>query len=192
MKKYTILLLLPLFSMLFTSCLKEGLDEGILSTECDVTNVHFEHRWATEMSTPGMYQLNFIEMTVNRTIDTENCVIDVQITVPAVSATYPQEQRDATTLSNMACSFEVFHYIIGCIVGTEHFVHLHEAIVLATKGIEAVCLGLEIVEAFLEVTEHRLRYHDCAVGVAFTAVCHIALFHAKQRFYGNTPYEYFG
>ena len=87
MKKYTILLLLPLFSMLFTSCLKEGLDEGILSTECDVTNVHFEHRWATEMSTPGMYQLNFIEMTVNRTIDTENCVIDVQITVPAVSAT---------------------------------------------------------------------------------------------------------
>ena len=93
---------------------------------------------------------------------------------------------------SQACSVEVFHYIIGCIVGTEHFVHPHEAIVLATKGIEAVCLGLEIVEAFLEVTEHRLRYHDCAVGVAFTAVCHIALFHAKQRFYGNTPYEYFG
>ena len=107
MKKYSILLLLPFFSMLFTSCLKDGLDEGVLSTECDVTNIHFEHRWATEMTTSGMYQLNFIEMTVNRTIDTENCVIDVQITVPAVSATYPQEQRDATTLSNMACSFEV-------------------------------------------------------------------------------------
>ena len=107
MKKYSILLLLPFFSMLFTSCLKEGLDEGVLSTECDVTNIHFEHRWATEMTTSGMYQLNFMEMTVNKTIDTENCVIEVQITVPAVSNNYPQEQRDATTLSNMACSFEV-------------------------------------------------------------------------------------
>lgn len=107
MKKYSFLLLISLLSMLFTSCLKEGLEESELSTECDVTNIHFEHRWATEMSTPGMYQLNFIEMTVAKTIDAENCVIDVQITVPPASATYPQEQRDATTLSNMACSFEV-------------------------------------------------------------------------------------
>ena len=107
MKKYSILLLLPFFSMLFTSCLKDGLDEGVLSTECDVTNIHFEHRWATEMTTSGMYQLNFMEMTVNKTIDTENCVIEVQITVPAVSNNYPQEQRDATTLSIMAWSFEV-------------------------------------------------------------------------------------
>ena len=107
MKRYSFLLLAVLFSVCFSSCLKEGLEEGELSTECDVTNIHFEHRWATEMFAPGMYQLNFVEMSVEKNIDTENCVVEVEITVPAVSDTYPQEQYDATTLSNIACSFEV-------------------------------------------------------------------------------------
>lgn len=106
MKKYS-LLFIVLLSALFTSCLKDGLDEGELSAECDVTNIKFEHRWAVEMGTPGILELRFKEMSVAKVIDKENCVIDVTITVPNVDGNYPAEQRTATALSNLACSFEV-------------------------------------------------------------------------------------
>lgn len=107
MKKYNILLI-TLLSILFTSCLKDGLEIGELSTECDVTNVKFEHRWVIENSQiPGMAELRFKEMSVAKIIDKERCTIDVTITVPKVDANYPEEQRNATVLSNIACSFEV-------------------------------------------------------------------------------------
>lgn len=106
MKKYS-LLFITLLSLLFTSCLKDGLEEGEFSKECDVTNVKFEHRWVVEMSTPGMAELHFKEMSVAKTIDKENCTIDVVITVPKADGNYPEEQRAVTALSNLACSFEV-------------------------------------------------------------------------------------
>ena len=106
MKKYSFLLAV-LLSVLFTSCLKDGLDEGELSTECNVINVKFEHRWAVEMGTPGMYMLNFKEMSVVKTFNEEQGVINVTITVPQTDGNYPAEQRIATVLSNLACSLEV-------------------------------------------------------------------------------------
>lgn len=106
MKKYT-LLFIALLSVLLTSCLKDGLDEGELSVECDVTNVKFEHRWAVEMNTSGMSELHFKEMQVQKSIDKEHCTINVTITVPKADGNYPVEQRAVTALSNLACSFEV-------------------------------------------------------------------------------------
>jgi hypothetical protein len=93
-------------SGLFTSCLKDGLIEGELSVECDVTNVRFEHRWAVELNTSGMAELHFVEMQVQKNIDIENCTIEVTITVPKANANYPEEEWNATTLSKLACSFE--------------------------------------------------------------------------------------
>jgi len=106
MKKYHLLVII-LLSGLFTSCLKDGLDEGELSVECDVTNVKFEHRWAIDMNTPGMAELRFKEMQVQKNIDKESCTIDVTITVPKADGNYPEEERNATTLSKLACSFEI-------------------------------------------------------------------------------------
>jgi hypothetical protein len=106
MKKYSFLFM-ALLPVLFSSCLKYGLEEGELSIECDVTNVRFEHRWAIENSSNGMAELRFREMSVARTIDKDQSSIEVTITVPAANATYPDDQRAATVLSNLACSFEV-------------------------------------------------------------------------------------
>lgn len=101
------LLFIVLLSILFSSCLKDGLDEGELSVECDVTNVKFEHRWVVEMTTSGMAELHFKEMQVQKNIDKENCTIDVTIIVPKADGNYPEEQRNVTMLSNLACIFEV-------------------------------------------------------------------------------------
>lgn len=106
MKKYSILCAF-LMSFLFSSCLKDGLEEGEFSSECDVTDVKFEHRWADEMDTPGMAKLLFKEMQVKKTIDKENCIVEVIITVPKADGNYPVEQREVTALSNLACSFFV-------------------------------------------------------------------------------------
>ncbi len=106
MKKYS-LLLMTLLAFLCTSCLTDGLEEGEFSKECDVTNVKFEHRWAIELSTPGMAELRFKEMSVAKTINKENATIEVTITVPKADGNYPEAQREVTALTKLACLFEV-------------------------------------------------------------------------------------
>ncbi|MBM6961931.1 hypothetical protein H6A61_13905 [Bacteroides caecigallinarum] len=106
MKKFNFIFICIL-SLVFSSCLKSNLEEGEYSTECDITNIKFEHRWAEAMDTPGMYELNFKEMSVSKNIDNENCVVEVEINVPASDANYPEEERQATSLSKIACSLEL-------------------------------------------------------------------------------------
>jgi hypothetical protein len=96
-------LILPL-----SSCLKYGMDEPELTGDCEVTNIEFEHRWVTNPgNVEGMAKLSFQKLTVTRTIDSENATITVSLTVPNAGTNYPQEQRDATVLGNLACSFFV-------------------------------------------------------------------------------------
>lgn len=105
MKKYN-LLFIVLLTILFTSCLKDAIEEEEFFVDCDVTNVKFEHRWTIE-TFPGISQLYFKEMVVTKIIDSEHTTINVTISVPNADSNYPEEQRSATTLSNLACSFEV-------------------------------------------------------------------------------------
>jgi hypothetical protein len=84
------------------------MEEPELTTECEISNIEFEHRWVTNPGdVEGMAKLFFQRLTVTRTIDSENATIIVSLTVPNVTANYPQEQRDATVLENLACSFFV-------------------------------------------------------------------------------------
>jgi hypothetical protein len=93
---------------LFVSCLKDGLEEVELTTECEVTNIEFEHRWIINPGdVEGMAKLYFQKLTVIKTIDIDDATITVQLTVPNVSANFPVEQREATVISNLACSFFV-------------------------------------------------------------------------------------
>lgn len=109
MKKYIYIIVLITFPLLFTSCLKDGLDEVEYSTECEVTTVAFEHRWTIELDVEGIYSLYFKDLTVDQSIDSENQTIMVNLTVPDTDNTFTQEERDKVSLSSLACSFVVSH-----------------------------------------------------------------------------------
>ena len=107
MRKYVSILVVSIFPFLFSSCLKDGLDEVEYSTECDITSVAFEHRWAVESDVEGIYTLYFKELSVESSINNESQTIIIDITVPAVDNSFPQEERDKVNLSSLACSFFV-------------------------------------------------------------------------------------
>ena len=107
MKKYSFVTVTTFICiLLFSSCLKYGLEEVELSNECEITNVQFEHRWAVPTGgIDGIYTLYFQAMTVNRNSDGNRITLD--ITVPAVSNSFPQAERDKVSLSSIACLFFV-------------------------------------------------------------------------------------
>lgn len=109
MKKYIYIIALITFPLLFSSCLKNGLDEVEYSTECEITTVAFEHRWTIESDVEGIYTLYFKDLTVNQSIDSENQTVTVELTVPGVDNTFTQEEREKVSLSSLACSFIVSH-----------------------------------------------------------------------------------
>ncbi len=109
MKKYIYIIALITFPLLFSSCLKNGLDEVEYSTECEITTVAFEHRWTLESDVEGIYTLYFKDLTVNQSIDTENQTVTVDLTVPDTDNTFTQEEREKVSLSSLACSFIVSH-----------------------------------------------------------------------------------
>ena len=109
MKKYIYIIALIALPLLFSSCLKDGLDEVEYSTECEITSIAFEHRWAIKSDIEGIYTLYFKDLSANYSIDSENQTITVDITVPGTDNTFTQEERNKVTLSSLACSFFVSH-----------------------------------------------------------------------------------
>jgi hypothetical protein len=108
MRKYLYIVSAVILPILFNSCLKYDIDEAEYSTDCDVTSVAFEHRWAAQTGKEeGIYTLYFKQMAVKSNIDKESQTIDLDITVPAADNSYPQSERDKTSLTSIACSFVV-------------------------------------------------------------------------------------
>lgn len=107
MKKFIYTIILITLPILFSSCLKDGLDDVEYSTECEITNVSFEHRWVIESDVQGIYSLYFKSLNVSKTIDKEKQTITVDITVPGASGTFTQSERDKVSLSSIACFFHV-------------------------------------------------------------------------------------
>lgn len=107
MKKFIYTIILIALPILFSSCLKDGLDDVEYSTECDITNVSFEHRWVIESDVKDIYSLYFKSLNVNKTIDKEKQTITVDISVPSADGTFTQNERDKVSLSSIACSFHV-------------------------------------------------------------------------------------
>ncbi len=85
--------------LLFTSCLKSGLDDLPAFEDAEITSFKFEYRWVVKNVDND--QLSVQTLDVTNTIDTENNVVDCTITVPAASDDFPTEVRDLVTESNI-------------------------------------------------------------------------------------------
>lgn len=99
MKKIIKYIPVLLLSLLFTSCLKSGLDGLPAYSDAEITNFRFEYRWMD--TTSEFHQLQVVQMNVAKTIDADNHTISCQITVPAASAGFPEEIRNQVSLSNL-------------------------------------------------------------------------------------------
>jgi len=99
MKKLLKYIPLIVLSVLFSSCLKSGLDDLPAFSDAEIDNFRFEYRWIKQVA--GNDQLKVVQITTVKTIDSAAGTIACTLTVPAVSADFPAEVRDNVTLSNL-------------------------------------------------------------------------------------------
>lgn len=107
MKKYIFILSTIILPLLFSSCLKDDLDDVEYSADCDISSVAFEHRWAVPSDVEGIWTLKFKEMSVTSDINKDNNTVTVDLTVPATDNSFTEEERNKASLSSLACSFFV-------------------------------------------------------------------------------------
>ncbi len=111
MKKYSYLTaILFISAVLFSSCLEYGIDAPEYSTDCEITSIQFEHRWALQTgNVDGIYSLYFKTMTLSSNIDATGLKVTIDITVPTVDNNnkFTLEERNKVSLSSLACLFYV-------------------------------------------------------------------------------------
>lgn len=103
MKAISNFLIVGLFLILNTSCLKSGLDELETYDLNDITNVRFEYRWWDESAE----QLRVMEMLVEKTIDTTTKEINCTIVVPESTTVFTDEIRSEVSLSTLAINVDI-------------------------------------------------------------------------------------
>ena len=86
--------------LLFTSCLKSGLDEIEDSNLCAISSVTMEYRWIVQ-NVNGYDQLSRQQMTLSNNVPNENNEIRFTITVPTASSSFPDDVRNAVTLDGL-------------------------------------------------------------------------------------------
>lgn len=95
--KFKILLFL---SVLFSSCLKLGLDDLPVYNEAEILSFKFEYRWYDDAV--GLGRMYVQELNVsNLVIDSESAEIYLDLTVPAASDLFPESERDKVSLENI-------------------------------------------------------------------------------------------
>lgn len=99
MKKYIFFLLLGCI-VLFTSCLKSGLDDIEDSDLCAISSLTMEYRWITQNGN-GYDQLSRQQMTLSSTTPDENNEIHFTVTVPSASSSFPKEVRQHVSLDGL-------------------------------------------------------------------------------------------
>jgi len=97
MKKIIKYFPLLFLSLLFSSCLKTGLDELPAFSDAEITQFRFEYRWLDETSS----QLRVAQLTTTATIDEATGSVNCILTVPEVGTYFPAEVRAQVTLSNI-------------------------------------------------------------------------------------------
>lgn len=99
MKKYIFFLLLGCI-VLFTSCLKSGLNDIEDSDLCTISSLTMEYRWITQNGN-GYDQLSRQQMTLSSTTPDENNEIHFTVTVPSASSSFPKEVRQHVSLDGL-------------------------------------------------------------------------------------------
>lgn len=85
--------------LIFSSCLKSGLDDLPAYSDAEITNMKFEYRWIDDVN--GNEQMQVVQMSVENTIDDDAGTIDSKITVPDASADFSDDIRQNVELSNL-------------------------------------------------------------------------------------------
>lgn len=91
--------------LLFTSCLKHGLDDIENSDLCAISSITMEHRWIAKNNN-GYDQLCRQQMTLSKNIPDENNEIRFKITVPAASSStsfnaFNENVRNSVSMDNL-------------------------------------------------------------------------------------------
>mgnify|MGYP001774327918 CR=1 FL=1 len=95
-----ILFLLLGCMLMFTSCLKSGLDEIENSSLCAVSSVTMEYRWISQNAN-GYDQLSRQQLTLSNNVPDENNEIHFAVTVPAASSNFPEDIRNVVELDGL-------------------------------------------------------------------------------------------
>lgn len=99
MKKNILFMILGCM-LLFTSCLKSGLDEIEDSNLCAISSITMEYRWIVQ-NVNGYDQMSRQQMTLSNNVPDENNEIRFTVTVPAASSSFPADVRNAVTLDGL-------------------------------------------------------------------------------------------
>lgn len=89
--------------MLFSSCLKMGLDDLPVYESAELTNVRFEYRWWDETAK----QMRVVQMSVKNSLDNEAKTLRTTISVPATTNVFTKEIRDNVSLANLCANVDI-------------------------------------------------------------------------------------
>ncbi len=101
---------LVLVSVMFTACLKSGLEDLPAFEEANITDVKFEYRYKDVTSTwiDGEPVVKYVTLGVtNKVISSESATITCTITMPAASGTFTQAIRDQVSLTQIVGKFNI-------------------------------------------------------------------------------------
>lgn len=123
MKKNIFFLLLG--CMLFTSCLKSGLDDIEDSDLCAISSLTIEYRWISQ-NVNGYDQLSRQQMTLSKNSPDNNNEIRFTVTVPAASSSFPEAIRANVSLDGL--------YLIAVISSAAKITSMNDAPTLGMPG----------------------------------------------------------
>ena len=86
--------------LLFTSCLKSGLDGIENSGLCAISSITMEYRWITQNAN-GYDQLSRQQMTLSNNTPDENNEIRLTVSVPVINSSFPKAVRDHVELDGL-------------------------------------------------------------------------------------------
>ncbi len=92
-------------SLLFSSCLKYGLDEIPTYSNAEIKKMSFEYRWID--TTKSYDQLRVVQLNTISTISASKDTIGCAITVPAVNKDFPAEVRTMVALNNLVAYADI-------------------------------------------------------------------------------------
>lgn len=103
MKKNIILSsVLILIMMCLSSCLESGLDDLDTYSETEIKAINFEYRWSIAENPDDPWAGEKMQVkTLSTKANIADGVIECEITVPAASGTFTEEERNKVTLSNL-------------------------------------------------------------------------------------------
>lgn len=100
LKKIYLFLVGVLVMSVSTSCLHSGLDDIEDSNLCELISISMEYRWLSTNAN-GYDQLSRQQLTLSKNSPEEDGNLYFSITVPAASASFPEDVRDNVSLDNL-------------------------------------------------------------------------------------------